>query len=192
MKELFRNSASVYKILEMTVSAHGVDSMFTEVVEELRELFDSERCTLYVLNKEKNELYTKVAQKCDLAELHIPVDKNTIIGFSVLKGKEIFVNDVNDLSELKKVDPELKFGAQLDEKCCFRTKSVLSAPITYRGEIIGAFQAFNKRGGYLAKDLNAIREFGLILGLVLNNVLLTEELNKYRSASEGAGKGKEE
>jgi len=40
--------------------------------------------------------------------------------------------------------------------------------------------------------VNAVREFGLILGLVLNNVLLTEELNKYRSASEGAGKGKEE
>ncbi len=182
MKELFRNCDSVYKILDETVSAQDVNTMFTDVVEELRGLFDSERCTLYILDKGKNELRTRVTQKCEVADLHIPIDKNSIVGFAVASNKELFVNDVNDTGELKKIDPELKVGNRLDEICSFTTKSVLAAPISYRGEVIGAFQAFNKRGGYLHKDLDAIREFGLILGLVLNNVLLTEELKKYRSA----------
>lgn len=192
MKELLRNTDSVYKLLDLIVSAEDMEKIFTEVVEELRELFDSERCTLYVLDKQKNELYTKVAQKCDVCDLHIPVDNNTIIGYTILKGKELIVNDAYDDEELRAIDPELNFGRKLDEKCNFKTHTVLSAPLKFRGEIIGGFQAFNKRGGYLEKDVNAVREFGLILALALNNAIVTEELNKYRAASKGAESKKED
>lgn len=181
MKELLRNPDSFYKILELTVSTLDIDVMFTEVVEELRELFDSERCTLYVLDRQLNELYTKVAEKCEIADLRIPVDKSTIAGYCVFTDSVLVVDDAYDEEELKKIDPDLGFGRRIDEKCKFRTKSVLCAPIKYRGNIIGAFQAFNKPGGYLTKDVNALKEFGLILGLALNNALVVEELKTCRS-----------
>jgi len=181
MKELLRNPDSFYKVLELTVSTLDIDAMFTEVVEELRELFDSERCTLYVLDKEAHELYTKIAQKCKVEKLHIPVNKKTLIGYTVLTDSELIINDAYDERELRKIDVDLGFGRKMDEKCDFRTKSVLCAPIKYKGAIIGAFQAFNKPGGYLKKDVNALREFGLILGLALNNALVVEELKVCRS-----------
>ncbi|MBE9535618.1 MAG: GAF domain-containing protein [Proteobacteria bacterium] len=192
MKELLRNVDSVYKLLELVAVSRDIDAIFTEVVEELRGLFESERCTLYILDKEKNELYSKVVQKCEVTDLRIPVDNNSIAGYSVLSNKEVIVENAYDDNELKRIDPDLSFGKSIDSRCSFVTKSVLSAPLHYGGEIIGAVQAFNKNGGFLEKDLNAIREFGLILGLMLNNAIVTEELNKYRRASEGADKAKED
>ena len=192
MKELLRNVDSVYKLLELVAVSRDIDAIFTEVVEELRGLFESERCTLYILDKEKNELYSKVVQKCEVTDLRIPVDNNSIAGYSVLSNKEVIVENAYDDNELKRIDPDLSFGKSIDSRCSFVTKSVLSAPLHYGGEIIGAVQAFNKNGGFLEKDLNAIREFGLILGLMLNNAIVTEELNKCRRASEGADKAKED
>ncbi len=191
MKELLRNPDSFYKVLELTVSTLDINSMFTEVVEELRDLFDSERCTLYVLDKGTNELYTKIAQKCKVEHLHIPVNKNTLIGYTVLTGSELVIDDAYDGKELKRIDPDLGFGKKMDETCDFRTKSALCAPIRYKGEIIGAFQAFNKPGGYLTKDVNALREFGLILGLALNNALVVEELKACRSEKGEPGQKRE-
>lgn len=192
MKELLRNIDSVYTLLELAAASPKIDAIFTEVVEELRAIFESERCTLYILDRKKKELYSKVAQKCEVTDLRIPVDNNSIAGYSVLSNKEIIVEDAYDDNELKRIDPDLSFGNNIDSRCSFVTKSVLSAPLHYGGEIIGAFQAFNKNGGFLEKDLHAIREFGLILGLMLNNAILTEELNKCRGALKGADKGKEE
>jgi len=192
LKELLRNLDSVYTLLELAAASPNIDAIFTEVVEELRGVFESERCTLYILDKEKNELYSRVAQKCEVTDLRIPVNKNSIAGYSVISNKEVIVEDAYDPDELKRIDPDLSFGKSIDSRCSFVTRSVLSAPLHYGGEVIGAVQAFNKNGGFLEKDLNAIREFGLILGLMLNNAIVTEELNKCRSALKDADKGKEE
>ena len=64
----------------------------------------------------------------------------------------------------------------MDVKTAFRTKQMLAVPLKMRGEIIGVLQAMNKPGGFLQKDLDAMRAFSSILALALSHALLVKEL----------------
>lgn len=165
-------------MLELTVSTLNLEDMLTYVVEELRDLFDSERCILYVLDRKSNELFTMVAQQCGTKRFTLPLNKRSIAGYSALTGEELMIADVNDEKELKKIDGDLAFEKEIDDFCNFKTRNMLCCPIKYKGETIGVFQAQNKPGGYLKKDFDALREFAMILGLALNNALAVEELKQ--------------
>lgn len=192
MKELLRNPDSFYKILELTVSTLSLDDIMTRVVEELRSLFDCDRCTLYVVDKAANEIYTQVAQKSVVGNFRQSIDRNrSFAGFVAVTGKEIMINDVHDDSLVKKIDPELAFTGEMDKKMSFRTESMISVPLILRGEIIGVLQGLNKPGGFLQKDLDAMREFSLILALALNNALVVQELMAAKSNGAAADRTQE-
>ncbi|MBI4986388.1 MAG: GAF domain-containing protein [Rhodocyclales bacterium] len=177
MKELLRNPDAFCKILGLTVSSLSVDDIMTRVVDELSDLFGCDRCTVYVVDKKTNELYTKVAQKCRIGNFRIPIDPNqSLSSFVALTGREILVDDAYDDSELKQIDKNLCYSPDRDAMTLFKTKEVLSVPLKMHGEIIGVLQAMNKPGGFLKKDLDAMREFSPILTLALNHALLVEEL----------------
>lgn len=177
MKELLRNPDSFYKILELTVSTLNLDEMLTRVVEELQDLFDCDRCTLYVVDRKRNELYTQVAQKSSIGNFHMPLDKCTsVAGFVAATGQEVQVDDVYDAAQLKKINADLTFSPALDIQNGFKTKQMIAVPLKMRGEVIGVLQGLNKPGGFLKKDLDAMREFSLILALALNNALVVRDM----------------
>lgn len=186
MKELLRNPDSFYKILELTVSSLNLEDIMSRVVDELRDLLGCDRCTLYVVDKEANELYTQVAQKSSIGKFRLPMDRNhSFAGFVAITGRAIMVNDVYDDREVKKIDPNLTFSREKDEKMSFHTENIISVPLKLRGEVIGVFHGLNKPGGFLKKDLDAMSEFSLILALALNNALVVRKLlaSKDRGSS---------
>ena len=177
MKELLRNPDSFYKILELTVSSLNLDDIMTRVVDELCDLFGCDRCTLYVVDRQANELYTQVAQKSSIGNFRVPIDsKHSFASFVATSGKEILIDDVYDESQVRQIDAELVYTCDMDRKTAFRTTNLMSVPLRLRGEIIGVLQGLNKPGGFLPKDLDAMREFSLILALALNNALVVREL----------------
>lgn len=175
MKELLRNPDVFYKLLDLTVSTLDIDDMMIKLVEELRELFDCDRCTLYAVDRKANEVYTKVAQKSQLGHFRVPIDMNSLTGYVATTGKPILINDVYDASVVKAVDPKIKFSPDLDKRGAFKTENIISAPLKLRGEIIGLVQGLNKPGGFLKKDLAAMVEFSPILALALNNAVTLKE-----------------
>lgn len=176
MKELLRNPDSFYKILELTVSTLNLEDMMTHVVEELRDLFTCDRCTLYAVDRKTNELYTQIAQKCAIGNFRLPIDKSSVAGFVAITGRELLINNVYDDNEMNKIDAALTFNKGIDDMCTFKTKNMISAPLMVKGEIVGVFQAMNKPGGFLKRDMDAMREFSMILGLALNNALTVKDL----------------
>lgn len=177
MKELLRNPDSFCKILELTVSNLSDDDIMTRVVDELTEVFGCDRCTVYVVDKKTNELYTQVAQKSSIGNFRMSIDPSrSISSFVARTGREILVNDVYDDSELKKIDKNLGHSPDSDVKTSFKTVQMIAVPLKIGGEIIGVLQAMNKPGGFLKKDLDAMREFSSVLALALNHALLVKEL----------------
>lgn len=177
MKELLRNPDSFCKILELTVSDLSVDDIMTKVMDELNDLFGCDRCTLYVVDADANELYTQVAQKSSIGNFRLPIDRNTSFASLVaVTGREIIIDDVYDERQVKNIDPDHVFSGDMDAKTAFKTQSMISVPVQMGGATIGVLQAFNKPGGFLQKDLDAMREFSPILALALNHALLVKKL----------------
>jgi len=98
---------------------------------------DSERCTVYVVDKQKNELWARVAQRT-ATEIRLAIGEG-LAGQAALTGETINVPDAY-------ADP--RFDRNFDVRTGFRTLNMLVVPVWgLQGKPVGVIQALNKRDG---------------------------------------------
>jgi signal transduction protein with GAF and PtsI domain len=98
---------------------------------------DSERCTVYVVDQEKKQLWARVAQRTT-SEIRLPLGQG-LAGQSALTGETINVPDAY-------ADP--RFDRNVDLRTGYRTMNMLVVPVWgSRGKPVGVIQALNKRDG---------------------------------------------
>ncbi|HSQ41483.1 MAG TPA: GAF domain-containing protein, partial [Fibrobacteraceae bacterium] len=97
-----------------------------------RKLVVADRCSLWLLDETKEELWTRVAH--GVPEIRMPASKG-FAGDAVRTGEVILINDAYN-------DP--RHNAEIDRKTGYRTKAMIVIPIrTANGKTFGAFQAIN-------------------------------------------------
>ncbi len=100
-----------------------------------RSIVAADRCSLWLVDNDRGELWTKVAH--GVSELRIPHDAG-FVGYSVRTGEPLLIKDAYQ-------DP--RFDRRSDEKTHYRTTSVMTVPLmNSAGNVMGVFQAINKRG----------------------------------------------
>ncbi|MEW6215308.1 MAG: GAF domain-containing protein [Nitrospirota bacterium] len=177
---------SILDTINTILSTLNIDEILTTVVKEIQSILKAERCTLYLIDRESNELYSKVLQADGLEEIRVPITKNSLAGYSAIKREIVNVKDAYDDAELKAIDKELCFDRRWDKKSRYRTESVLVIPIPIKteGDIIGVFQALNKSGGFSDSDENAMEQFSYLLGIAINNALLYQTIEDEKKLKE--------
>lgn len=95
--------------------------------------------------------------------LKLPIDKSSIAGFVAATRCTVNVADAYDERELAKIDPGLRFLAEVDRRTGFRTRQVLAAPIVdvASGKLLGVLQALNRdgEGAFPPEAVQAIGNF---------------------------------
>ncbi len=100
-----------------------------------RALTSADRCTVWVVDEDKQEIWTKVAHGMDA--IRLPIDSG-IVGNSITAGKKIIIDDVY---------LDKRFNPDIDKKTGYRTKSMMVIPMFDNDDnIIGAFQVINHKG----------------------------------------------
>jgi HD-GYP domain-containing protein (c-di-GMP phosphodiesterase class II) len=118
-----------------------LDSLLGVVADSAREILRAERCSIFILDKRKNELWSRVATGGQT--IRVPADKG-IVGQALVERRVINISDAY-------ADP--RFNPDVDRASGFRTSSLLTAPLTkMRGETIGVLQVLNKKGGAFLED----------------------------------------
>lgn len=98
---------------------------------------DSERCTVYVVDQARKELWARVAQRTS-TEIRLPLGKG-LAGQAAQSGETINVPDAY-------ADP--RFDRNVDLRTGFRTLNMLVVPVWgSTGRPVGVIQALNKRDG---------------------------------------------
>ncbi len=98
-------------------------------------LTSSDRCSVWVVDEEKQEIWTKVAHGMDAKRL--PLDSG-IVGYSISNGKKVIIDDVYN---------DDRFNPDIDKMTGYITKSMMVIPMFDNDyNIIGAFQVINHRG----------------------------------------------
>ena len=101
------------------------------------------RGTIYLIDKEKNELWSFVLKGNELVEIRLPVGTG-IAGYVAKTGKTINLIDAAK---------DKRFFADIDRRSGFRTKTMLCIPMKNRtGKTIGVFQIINKKQGIFTKE----------------------------------------
>lgn len=175
-----------FGILNTIFSTLNIDEILTTVVKEIQSILRADRCTLYLVDKESNELYSRVLQAENLIEIRLPITKSSIAGYSSITKKIVNVKDAYDDAELKVIDRELCFDRRWDRESGYRTESVLVIPIPVKteGDVIGVFQALNKPDGFSDSDVTVMEQLSYLLGITLNNALLYQTIDDEKRLKE--------
>ncbi|MCX5830029.1 MAG: HD domain-containing protein [Deltaproteobacteria bacterium] len=143
------------------------DRLFPLIIGKVTDAMAAERTSLYVVDWEKREIWTRVAQ--GIGQIRLPLGEG-ISGRVAESGEMINVVDAWELPY---------FNRTYDETNNFRTRSVLCIPIRGRRvRHIGVLQVINKRRKHLFDHDDEILIKGLVsqVGIALENSLLVDEL----------------
>jgi len=186
MEQLLLETDKFFHILHSLFSTLNIDEILTRVVKEIQSILKADRCTLYLVDRERNELYSKILQAETLAEIRIPLTKGSIAGYSAMTKKIVNVIDAYDDMELRHIDRELCFDKRWDRESGYRTKSVMAIPVPVKthGDVIGIFQALNKPGGFSGADIAAMERLSYLLNITVHNALLYQVIEDEKKLKE--------
>jgi HD-GYP domain-containing protein (c-di-GMP phosphodiesterase class II) len=143
------------------------DRLFPLIIGKVTDAMTAERTSLYVIDWEKREIWTRVAE--GIGQIRLPLGEG-ISGRVAESGEMINVADAWELPY---------FNRTYDETNRFRTHSVLCIPIRGRRvRHIGVLQVINKKGKNCFDQDDEILIKGLVsqVGIALENSLLVDEL----------------
>lgn len=158
---------SLVKIGRSITAVTDINVLLKVIAEETRIAIQADRCTVFLLDKEKNELWSKVALGMDSQEIRFPADKG-LAGYVVKTGEPLNIPDAYN---------DERFNPEVDKQTGYVTKTILCLPIKNNNqEIIGAFQVLNKRGGVFTKgDEDLLVAIGGSASIALENAQLFEQ-----------------
>lgn len=167
---------SVAKILKLGVDVRGVfslEGLLQLLADRAKDIIDADRCSIFIHNKETNQLWTKVAHGVE--SLKIPINKG-VAGEVFRTRTPKIVNDVSI---------ESNFLADIDSLTGYTTRSLLSVPLTtIDGKTIGVFQAINKlHENFTECDSNFLSLIGSYTSFAIENALLHEELTHAKNVA---------
>ena len=147
-----------------------------------REILQADRCSIFVYNKEREELWSKVAH--EVHPIHISTKKG-VAGYSALSQEtQIVVDAYNDY----------RFNPDVDKATGYLTHTILAVPLLDNQEnTIGVFQALNKQNGYFTNvDAELLLLISNYAASAIENAILYDKLrdtqtkiiNKLASAAE--------
>ncbi len=150
----------------LTADLH-FDRLFELIISKVTEVMEAQRTSLYLIDWERLEIWTKVAEQID--QIRLPLGQG-ISGRVAKTGKRINVRDAWRLPY---------FQRDFDLKNNFRTRSVLCIPVQNRKqERIAVIQVLNKENGsrFDENDEFILEAFGSQVAVSLENAFLMDEL----------------
>lgn len=158
---------SLVKIGRSITAQTDINVLLRVIAEETKVAMQADRCTVFLLDKKTNELWSKIALGLDSEEIRFPADKG-LAGYVVRTGESINITDAYN-------DP--RFNPDVDKATGYTTKTILCMPIKNNNQkIIGAFQVLNKVNGVFTKsDEDLLVAIGGSASIALENAQLFEQ-----------------
>jgi len=116
------------RITHQLHDARDLDEILLYLKDEIIALFDAERITVYGVDTEKREIFSKIKEGDEVKEIRLNLEKTSVAGHTAVSGKTFNIVDVYDSDELKKLDGDLKFDDHWDQISGFKTRQLLSGP----------------------------------------------------------------
>ncbi len=172
LQERLEYERRLVQLVDRIHAVRTLDQIFLELQHEILGLLEAERMTLYAVDHERKELYSKFLSLDTVREIRLPVSDTSIAGYVALWRQPVNIADVYDARELVRISPTLQFDSSWDRKTGFRTAQVLCAPILHEGRTtVGVMQLLNRKGGgkFTADDEASVARIAKTLGIAFHN-----------------------
>jgi len=145
-----------------------LDELLLLIARETARVLKADRCSLFLLDKKREELWSKVAMGEE--KIRLPKDKG-IAGLVVTTGETLIIDDPYS-------NPH--FNPEIDKKTGYHTRSLLCGPMRdSKGEVLGVFQVLNKLdGAFQEEDKELLEAVAAFSAIAIENARLYAELKK--------------
>jgi adenylate cyclase len=168
LERSYREKATLLEVTEALGSQLELVPLIQDILLRVTALLQADRASLFLVDRQRGELWSKVAQGMDTTEIRFPIGRG-ISGYVARTGETLNIPDA--------YQHEL-FNPEIDQKTGYRTRSILCAPIrNKRGQVMGVLSLINRLdGAFTDADVSTVNNLGNILALPLENSILYEEL----------------
>lgn len=163
---------AVRTISEVMTSNINLDDLLRLIINKLVTTINAERGTLYLVDEEHGELWSKILLEDvgPLSEIRLKIGEG-IAGAVAATGQTLNIPDVYADSRFKK---------EVDQTTGFRTRSMLTSPMfNPQQKIIGVVQLLNKQGGPFTS-----RDERLLAAMASQAAISIENARLYRQEIE--------
>ncbi len=160
----------INKAAHSVTSNVKIEEVLNNIVEAACELTGADRGTLYLVDKESNELWSKIVTESEVREIRLNIGEG-IAGWVAGSGE--IVNIAN-------VDNDQRFKRDFDRSSGYKTKNMICFPLKNKeNNIIGVIQLLNsKNGSFSNKDEQFLNALSAHASAALINAELVEKLLK--------------
>eukprot|EP00992_Anisonema_acinus_P013659 TRINITY_DN8857_c0_g1_i2.p1 TRINITY_DN8857_c0_g1~~TRINITY_DN8857_c0_g1_i2.p1 ORF type:complete len:621 (+),score=275.17 TRINITY_DN8857_c0_g1_i2:65-1927(+) len=141
-----------------------MDSVAQTVIDNITELLHADRCTLFMVDKEANDLVSKIMTNSGAMEIRVPIGAG-IAGHVALHGGTLNIKDAY---------ADSRFSPETDRRMGYTTRTILAMAIRdHAGQIVAVTQVINKlQGCFTAEDEDMLSYFSMFAGIALSNARL--------------------
>jgi adenylate cyclase len=165
-----RGVAALLKATSCLAQSLDVEKTLRAVMDEARDLMKADRSTLFLLDRDTNELWSKVATADGHGVMTIRIPANRgIAGYVASTGQCLNIPNAYE-------DP--RFDPTTDRRTGYLTRNILCMPVfNSSGALIGVTQLINKeQGSFTSSDEEFMRAFNIQAGIALENARLFESV----------------
>ncbi len=143
------------------------------IVDKVQKLLHAERCTVFIVDEGKNELYTTDKMTCGMgAALPIDHERAEMFRFPMNRGIAGYVATTGKVANIPDAYNDSRFNPDTDKETGFRTRSILCMPIrNHLNETIGVTQVINKvtRRAFYEEDEKLLAAFNAQSAVAIEN-----------------------
>ncbi len=154
-------------------SSLNIEDVLNHAMKWAEEFMDAEASSVYELNRERNEIFIRLARgekREPVRGIRLKVGEG-IAGWVVKTGRPVVSQDVSK---------DKRFSDKYDKKTGFKTSSMICVPLIAKDEPIGALQVINKK----SKKPFTQADFKLLTGMAQQIAVAMENAKLYQRLEE--------
>lgn len=169
---LRRRDAKLRSLLDVAKALtveHDIDHLLDLILDESIKTVDADRGTLFIMDRAKRELWSKIAHG-EAKAIRVPVGVG--IAGSVAETKRPL--------NIADAYADTRFNRAVDKATGYQTRSILCVPMLgSNGDVVGVVQALNRKGGpFTDEDEELLMAFGANAAAAIENASLYEEIQR--------------
>ncbi len=172
LQERLANAQKLVQLIDRIHAAKNLDSIFFDLQGEILTFLDADRMTVYTIDPERKELYSKFLTLHAVKEIRVPISETSVAGFVALTRQTLNIADAYDSAELTRINAKLRFDASWDKRTGYRTTQILAMPILHENRTVGVIQLLNKQKAgarFSREDESNVARIAKTLGVALHH-----------------------
>lgn len=152
-------------------ATHDVHALLDIILGEAKRVTEADRCSLFLVDRKRGELWAKIAQGLDGSAIRIPIGQG-IVGQCAEAREPVHIPDAY---------ADGRFNQAVDKASGYRTRNILCVPmIDTRDEVTGVIQALNKsrNRAFDAEDQEMLMALGALAAVAIENAVLHQDIRR--------------